>query len=137
MKRAPAGQALVEWAVVAMVLLVFALGLVAVGQIVGEYTAVRSAANQAAFAAARAPSADAAVRAGEEAAREAVRGSQVEAFAIHVEVGSFVRGSVLTTRAEGYVNLGAFPIVTQILGNRFPLQWEASALIEPYRSRTP
>jgi Flp pilus assembly protein TadG len=51
------GQALVEWAVVAFVLLLFAMGILALGQIVGEYMAVRSAASQGAFAAARAPSA--------------------------------------------------------------------------------
>ena len=44
MRRGQSGQALVEWAAVAFVLLLFALGLVAIGQIVGEYMAVRSAA---------------------------------------------------------------------------------------------
>ena len=61
MRRSQSGQALVEWAAVAFVLLLFALGLVAIGQIVGEYMAVRSAASQAALAAARAPSAGDAV----------------------------------------------------------------------------
>ena len=37
MRRGQSGQALVEWAAVAFVLLLFALGLVAIGQIVGEY----------------------------------------------------------------------------------------------------
>jgi len=134
-KRPQPGQALVEWAVVAFVLLLFALGLLALGQIVGEYMAVRSAASQAAFAAARAPSGPDAVKAGEGAAREAVRGSQVQAFTIQLEVGTFDRGSTLTARADGYVSLAAYPIVRQLLGHRFPLHWEASALIEPYRSR--
>ena len=52
MKRRQSGQAVVEWAVVAFVLLLFALSLLALGQIVGQYMAVRSAASQAAFAAA-------------------------------------------------------------------------------------
>ncbi len=56
MRRSQSGQALVEWAAVAFVLLLFALGLVAIGQIVGEYMAVRSAASQAAFAAMQSPS---------------------------------------------------------------------------------
>ncbi len=137
MRPSRSGQAVVEWAIVAFVLLLFTLAVVAVGQIVSEYVAVRSAASQAALAAARAPSAPAAVQAGEWAAREAIRGSQVESFSIRVDVGGFERGSTLTTRADGDVNLGAFPIVHQILGRRFHLQWEAAALVEPYRSRLP
>jgi len=68
------GQALVEWGLSAFVLMLFAFGLLAVGQIVGEDMAVRSAATQAAFAAARAPSAAAAQQYGQAAASEAVRG---------------------------------------------------------------
>ncbi len=137
MNRRQSGQAVVEWAVVAFVLLLFALGLLALGQIVGQYMAVRSAASQAAFAAARAPSGPAALQAGKDAAMEAIRGSQVQSFAVQLDVGNFERGSTLTARAEGYVNLAAFPIVRQLLGERFRLHWEASALIEPYRSRAP
>jgi Flp pilus assembly protein TadG len=119
------------------VLLLFALGLVAVGQIVGEYMAVRSAARQAAFAAARAPSAKAAVQSGQDAAREAVRGSQLQAFTIRVDVGAFDRGSLVTATADGDVSLAAFPLIRQLLGARLHLHWVASALIEPYRSRAP
>ena len=49
--RRQSGQALVEWGLSAFVLMLFAFGLLAVGQIVGEDMAVRSAATQAAFAA--------------------------------------------------------------------------------------
>jgi Flp pilus assembly protein TadG len=137
MKRAQSGQAMVEWAAVAFVLVLFALGLVALGQIIGQYMAVRSAASQAAFAAARAPSESAAVQIGQEAAREAMQGSQVESFVVRIDAGNFERGSTVTARAEGDLSLAAFPIVRQILGQRFHLEWQASALIEPYRSRAP
>jgi len=136
-KRRQSGQAVVEWAVVAFVLLLFALSLLALGQIVGQYMAVRSAASQAAFAAARAPSEPAAIQAGEDSAYQAMRGSQVATFAVRIEAGTFERGATLTATAEGYVSLAPFPIVRQILGQRFKLQWQASALIEPYRSRSP
>ena len=56
MRREQSGQALVEWAASSFVLLLFALGLLAVGQVSGEYMAVPSAATQAARGAARAPS---------------------------------------------------------------------------------
>jgi Flp pilus assembly protein TadG len=137
MRRSRSGQALVEWAAVAFVLLLFGLGLIAIGQIVGEYMAVRSAASQAAFAAARAPSPSDAVHAGQDAAREAIRDSQVQSFSVVVDVGTFDRGGTVTATAAGDVNLAGFPLVRQLLGSRFHLRWVASALIEPYRSRTP
>ena len=136
-RRSQSGQAAIEWAAVAFMLLLFVLGLVAVGQIVGEYMAVRSAASQAAFAAARAPSAEAAVQSGQDAAREAVRGSRVESFSIAVDVGTFERGSPVTATVDGHVSLASFPLIRQLLGSRLHLHWVASALIEPYRSRTP
>jgi Flp pilus assembly protein TadG len=131
------GQALVEWGMSAFVLMLFAFGLLAVGQIVGEDMAVRSAATQAAFAAARAPSASAAQQYGQAAATEAMRGVQVENFQVTIDAGSFQRGSTLTVTARGYVSLVAFPGISQLLGGRVALTWQANALIEPYRSRTP
>jgi len=136
-KRSQSGQAVVEWAAVAFVVLLFDLCLQALVQIGGQYMAVRSAASQAAFAAARAPSEPAAILAGEDSAHQAMRGSQVESFAVRIEAGNFERGATLTATAEGYLSLAPFPIVRQILGQRFQLQWQASALIEPYRSRSP
>ena len=135
MKR-QGGQALVEWAVVAFVLLLFAMGILALGQIVGEYAAVRSAASQGAFAAARAPSAQSAEVAASRAAQGAVAGSQVQGFAVSVDTAGFQRGGVVTVTTQGYVSLGAYPIVSQLLGQRFPLIWHSSAVVEPYRSRS-
>ncbi len=62
--RVRSGQALAEWALSAFVLLLLALGILAVGQVVGEDMAIRPGATQAAFAAARAPRAQAADREG-------------------------------------------------------------------------
>ena len=121
----------------AFVLMLFAFGLLAVGQIVGEDMAVRSAATQAAFAAARAPSASAAQQYGQAAAAEAMRGVQVENFQVTIDAGGFQRGSTLTVTARGYVSLIAFPGVSQVLGGKVALTWQAHALVEPYRSRTP
>lgn len=131
------GQALVEWGMSAFVLMLFAFGLLTVGQIVGEDMAVRSAATQAAFAAARAPSASAAQQYGQAAAAEAMRDVQVENFQVTIDTGSFQRGSTLTVTARGYVSLVAFPGISQLLGGKVALTWQAHALIEPYRSRTP
>lgn len=131
------GQALVEWGMSAFVLMLFAFGLLAVGQIVGEDMAVRSAATQAAFAAARAPSPSAAQQFGQAAAAEAMRGVQVENFQVTIDTGTFQRGSTLTVTAKGYVSLAALPGISQLLGGKVALTWQAHALIEPYRSRTP
>lgn len=137
MRRTQAAQAMVEWALSAFVLMLFALGLLAVGQVVDQDMAIRSAATQAAFAAARAPSAQAAQAVGKSAAEDAIRGAQVQDFQLTIDTGSFQRGSILTVTAHGYVNLSAFPIASQVLGQRVALTWQAHALIEPYRSRTP
>lgn len=135
--REQSGQALVEWAASAFVLLLFGLSILAVGQIVGEYMAVRSAATQAAFAAARAPSDQDAQAAGTQAAQEAIRGSQVQQFQVTIDTGGFQRGGVLTATATGCVSLDAFPIASQFLGHCPPLRWQSRALVEPYRSRAP
>ena len=131
------GQALVEWGLSAFVLMLFAFGIIAVGQVVGEDMAVRSAATQAAFAAARAPSATAAQKVGQAAAAQAVQGSQLEDLVVTIDTGSFQRGSSLTVTAHAYVSIAFFRIVSEALGHRIPLTWQAHALIEPYRSRTP
>ena len=126
---------MVEWAVSAFVLLLFALGIIAVGQVVSEYVALRSAASQAAFAAARAPSANDAQKAANDAAQQAVQGSQLQDLSLTLDTGGFQRGGTLTATATGDVSLGEFPIISQVLGQRVRLTWQSHALIEPYRSR--
>jgi len=135
--RPQRGQALVELALVLPVLLVYALSILAVGQIVREYMAVRAAATQAAFAAARAPSLAQAKGVAPSAAMEAIAGNGVKDFTLKLDAGTFPRGGVVTTTASGYVDLGSFPLAETFLGRRFSLQWQAHALIEPYRSRRP
>ncbi len=131
------GQALVEWALSALVLILFALGILAVGHVVGEYMAIRAAATQAAFAAARAPSAQAAQAAARQAAQEAVASSQVRDFQIRIDTAGFQRGATLTAEATGCVSLEPFSLISGVLGRCVPLRWAAHALIEPYRSRAP
>jgi Flp pilus assembly protein TadG len=128
---------MVELALVLPVLLLFALSILAVGQIIGEYKAVRAAASQAAYAAARAPSLAAARTAGRQAATEALAGSGVRGATVTVDAGAFPRGGVVTVRTEAYVDLGVYPLVKDYLGHWFKLSWTARELIEPYRSRQP
>jgi Flp pilus assembly protein TadG len=135
--RRQSGQALVEWAISALVLILFAFGILAVGQVVGQYMAVRSAASQAALAAARAPSAADAQSVALEAAEQAIAGNQVRDFKLTLDVGGFQRGQMLTAKATGCVGLDPLTVVSQALGQCVRLRWTAHALIEPYRSRTP
>src|SRR5260370_17530932 len=93
--RRQSGAALVEWGLSAFVLMLFAFGLLAVGQIVGEDMAVRSAATQAAFAAARAPSATAAQQYGQAAAAEAGLRSPIENLQVTLDTDPFQPGSPL------------------------------------------
>lgn len=136
--RSPqAGQSLVEWAISVPVLLIFALGIIAVAQVVSEYMAVRQAASQAALAAARAPSAAAARQTAQQTAADAIRGSQVAGFQLQLEVGDFRRGGVATATATGYVSFASYPLIPQFLARQVRLSWTAHTLIEPYRSRAP
>jgi hypothetical protein len=135
--KAQGGQALVEWALSVLVLMLFALGMVAVGHVVGEYMAVRAAATQAAFAAARAPSEQAAQSAARQAAEEAVAGSQVRDFQSVLDTAGFQRGGTLTALASGCISLEPFSLVARVLGRCVVVRWTAHALIEPYRSRAP
>ena len=137
MREQQSGQALVEWAVSAFVLLLFGFSFLAVAQIADEYMVVRSAATQAAFAAARAPSERDAQDGSRQAAAEAVAGSQVRSFAITLDTQGFQRGAVLTATATGCVGLDTFPIASQLFGRCLQLRWSAHALIEPFRSRAP
>ncbi|HVD00036.1 MAG TPA: TadE/TadG family type IV pilus assembly protein [Candidatus Dormibacteraeota bacterium] len=137
MRASESAQALVEWALSAFVLMLFALGTIAVGQIVGEDMAVREAASEAALAAARAPSAQAAQVAGQDAAKQAAQGSQLQDLEVTIDTAGFQRGGTLIVTVHAYVSLAAFPIVSEILGRRVPLTWQSRALIEPFRSRTP
>jgi len=136
-KRQGQGQATVELALVLPVLLLYSLSILAVGQIMGEYRAVRASASQAAYAAARAPSLAAANAVGRQAAADALAGTGVQGTTVTVEAGTFPRGGVVTVRTEAYVDLGAYPLVRDYLGRRFRLSWTAHQLIEPYRSRQP
>jgi hypothetical protein len=126
----------VEWAVSAFVLLLFAFSFLAVDQIAGEYTVVRSAATQAAFAAARALSELDAQASAKQAASEAVVGSQVRDFQMTLETNGFQRGAVLTATATGCVGLDFFPFASDLFGRCVQLRWSAHALIEPFRSRS-
>jgi Flp pilus assembly protein TadG len=136
MRRAQSGQALVEWAASAFVLLLFAFSFLAVDQIASEYMVVRSAATQAAFAAARAPSELDAQDSAKQAAREAVASSQVRDFQMTLDANRFQRGAVLTATATGCVGLDFFPFASDLFGRCVQVRWSAHALIEPFRSRT-
>lgn len=135
MRHDEAGQAVVEWAISAFVVLLFALLLLAEGQVVGEYMAVRAAASQAAFAAARAPSEGDAQAVGRRAASEAARTSQLRDLTVALDTEGFERGAMLTATVSGCVNLELFSIASRVLGPCVQLRWQAHAVIEPYRSR--
>src|SRR5258708_33529340 len=130
--RRQSGQALVEWGLSAFVLMLFAFGLLAVGQIVGEDMAVRSAATQAAFAAARAPSATAAQQYGQAAAAEAVLGSPIENLQVTIDTGSFQRGSTLPGTPRGHGNLAAVSTIPHEVGPKVRGTLHAHRHVEPH-----
>ena len=134
-KNQQSGQAIVEWALSAGVLLIFAFGILALAHVIDGYIAVHQAASEAAYAAARAPSDAAAQRAARTAAQDATAGRGLGALQIQISTHGFQRGGALDTSVSGCVDLLAFPFAPSYLGACVPLRGEAHALIEPYRSR--
>lgn len=131
------GQAVTELALILPVALLGLLGVLAVGQLALQYQAVRAAATQAAFAAARSSSLRDAQVVAPRAGVEAAAGSGVRDLRVSVDAGGFIRGSMLTARVEGYADLAPFGPAADLLGRRFRMSYEARAVIEPFRSRTP
>jgi hypothetical protein len=128
------GQALVELAVCLPVVLVLALGATAVVQVVDADTGLRAAAAAAISAAARAPDlrgarAEAEVRFSAVIADYPVRSAQ-----LHLELGSFGRGTTIEATATGYVDLGWASIA--LLPAHLQLRASDARLVEPWRSRS-
>lgn len=129
------GQALVELAVSLPVLLLLALGAVQFVQLALTRAGLDAATAAAAGAAARAPSADAAVLAGKAAFSGVTAGYGLGRSAtVTVAIGDFRRGETVTVSARANVNLGFSGIPA--LGRGWALSSSTSARIEDWRSRS-
>jgi Flp pilus assembly protein TadG len=125
------GQALVELALCAPVVILIAVGVAAVVQVQDASAGLDAATHAAASVAARAPdpaTADSAARARFAAV---VVAYPLHGATLHLTFGSFTRAADLTATAEAFVDIGWAGLV---LSHRFELRSRAVVRLEPWRT---
>ncbi len=131
------GTATLELTVVALGLLVFAAGLIAIGRLTDTRTALAGVAREAARAAADAPSATEAIRLGQDTARQTASGYGLDPARLQVTVDprGFARGGTLLVTASYRVRLSDLPTM-RLLPGEVTLRARQLEPIDPFRSRT-
>lgn len=131
--KARRGQALLELALCAPVMLVLALGAVAAVQIFDAESGLQAATDEAAAVAVRAPD-PASARASAQQTFESVAATYpLQAANLTIGVSDFGRGASLSMASSAVVDIAGESIA--FLPARIKLSAHATALIEPYRSR--
>lgn len=131
--KARSGQALLELALCAPVLLVLALGGVAAVQIFDAQSGLQAATDAAAGVAARAPDAASAVASAQRTFESVAATYPLQAARLTIGVSDFGRGASLSMASSAVVDIAGESIA--FLPARISLSAHATALIEPYRSR--
>jgi Flp pilus assembly protein TadG len=131
------GTATLELTVVALGLLVFAAGLIAIGRLTDTRTALAGVAREGARAAADAPTASQAVRLGQATARQTASGYGLDPARLQISVDpqGFVRGGTLLVLASYQVRLSDLPTL-RLLPGQVTLTARQLEPIDPFRSRT-
>jgi Flp pilus assembly protein TadG len=124
--RRSRGQALVELALCAPVLLVLALGAVGAVQVLEAQSGLQAATDAAVAAAARAPDAGAAVTAARSAFTSLAASYPMASASVAIDAGGFQRGSMLSAYSTAIVD---------VIGGRFTLHAHAGMGVELWRSR--
>ncbi|HYL70635.1 MAG TPA: TadE/TadG family type IV pilus assembly protein [Candidatus Dormibacteraeota bacterium] len=127
------GQALVELALCAPVILVLALGAVAAVEVVQAQSGLQAATDAAASAAVRAPNAATADATAQSTFAGVGASYPLLAPALTITAGDFGRSSTLTADASASVDLGAEAMA--VLPARLTLHAHAELTVEPWRSR--
>ena len=120
------GQALVELALCAPVILVLALGAVTAVQVLEGESGLQAATGAALSAAVRAPDSNAAVAAARSSFASVIAAYQLRSPSISIAVGAFARGSLLTADANATVDA---------VGAHIALRVHAVLQVERWRSR--
>jgi len=120
------GQALVELALCAPVILVLALGAVTAVQVLGAESGLQAATSAALSAAARAPDPNDAIAAARSSFASVIAGYPLSSPSLSIAVGAFARGSLLTADATATVDAA---------GAHIALRVNAAVRIERWRSR--
>jgi Flp pilus assembly protein TadG len=131
------GTATLELTVVALGLLVFAAGLIAIGRLTDTRAALAGVAREAARAAADAPTASQAIRLGQATAQQTASGYGLDPTRLQVSIDprGFARGGTLLVVASYRVRLGDLPTM-RLLPGEVTLRARQLEPIDPFRSRT-
>jgi Flp pilus assembly protein TadG len=134
--RREAGNAALELLLVAPVLLLLVAAVIGIGRVTSARAALDGVAREGARAAVTAPTAAAAVRLGEETARQAAvaYGMDLARLSIAVDTGGFVRGGTLVVAATYRVPLADLPSFA-LLPRAVSFTARQAQPIDPYASR--
>ena len=120
------GQALVELALAAPVMLVLALGAVTVVQVFEGDSGLQAATSAAVSAATRAPDGRSAVAAAESTFVSVIANYRLRAATLTLADSGFARGAMLTADSTAFVDVATGAVA---------LHAEAMLTVEPWRSR--
>lgn len=124
--RPQRGQALLELALCAPVILALALGAVSAVRVLDAQSGLKAATDAAVSAAVRAPNLDAAIAAAQATFAGVVAAYPLRNAVIDMATPTFIRGSRLSAQASALVDLPT---------GRIALSANATGAIETYRSR--
>lgn len=127
------GQALLELALCAPVILVLGLVAVAAVQVFDAESGLQTATDAAVSAAARAPDAGSATAQARKAFEDVAAGYPLQSPNLTVEIDGFDRGASLLADSSAAVEVAGEAVA--FLPARITLHAHATALVEPYRSR--
>jgi len=129
--RLDRGQALVELALCAPVVILIAVGVAAVVQVEDASAGLDAATHAAASVAARAPDSVTAESAAHARFASVVVAYPLSGATLHLSFGSFTRAADLTATAEAFVDVGWAGLA---LPHRLELRAQAVVRLEPWRS---
>ena len=125
------GQALVELALCAPVVLFLALGCVAVVQVEDAHSGLDAATHAAAAAAARAPDPVTANAAAQSRFAAVVAGYPISGTTLQISIGGFGRGAHFTATSQGFVDVSWAALV---LPHRLGVRSQVDMTLEPWRT---
>lgn len=132
--RVTRGQALIELALCAPLVVLLALGTAASIQVASARTGLDAATRAAAEVAARAPNAETAIAAGHERFTEVVTGYPIRSARLVLSVGDFSRTASVTATSSASIDVAWAAFL--VLPGRLTLRSEVRLALEPWRSHT-
>lgn len=132
------GQALVELAIVAPVLLLFVLGIVLFGRIFEAKAGIAAAAREAARVYADSPAEGPGLTLAVQRAQDVARGYHLapSGFRVSIDGGGFVRGGEVTVQTSYAVPAFDLPLAGRVVGGPYvTVRYTHREMIELYRSR--